>query len=106
MTHGEQKGSWRAWTIRRRPRRASILLFDVKEKHGISRLGLMVNEFLESGPETDPVHARRYRFVARMLQGRDHVLEVGCADAFGTRIVQQAVVRSPPPTSIRSSSKM
>ncbi len=26
-----------------------------------------------------------------MLAGRKHVLEVGCADAFGTRIVQQAV---------------
>lgn len=26
-----------------------------------------------------------------MLGGRKHVLEVGCADAFGTRIVQQAV---------------
>jgi 2-polyprenyl-3-methyl-5-hydroxy-6-metoxy-1,4-benzoquinol methylase len=26
-----------------------------------------------------------------MLAGREHVLEVGCADAFGTRIVQQAV---------------
>ena len=33
----------------------------------------------------------RYKFVARMLGGRGHVLEVGCADAFGTRIVQQAV---------------
>jgi len=33
----------------------------------------------------------RYKFVARMLAGDRHVLEVGCADAFGTRIVQQAV---------------
>lgn len=34
------------------------LLFDVKEKHGIARLGLMVNEFLESGPETHAFHTR------------------------------------------------
>src|SRR4030081_4110199 len=26
-----------------------------------------------------------------MLSGRNNVLEVGCADAFGTRVVQQAV---------------
>ena len=33
------------------------LLYDVKEKHGIARLGLMVNEFLESGPQAHAVHA-------------------------------------------------
>ena len=33
----------------------------------------------------------RYKFVAKMLAGRSKVLEVGCADAFGTRIVQQHV---------------
>ena len=33
------------------------LLFDVKEKHGIARLGLMVNEFLEPGPQAYAVHA-------------------------------------------------
>ena len=36
-------------------------------------------------------HARALKFVAKMLAGRKHVLEVGCADAFGTRIVQQTV---------------
>jgi len=33
----------------------------------------------------------RYKFVAKMLSGRKQVLEVGCADAFGTRIVCQEV---------------
>jgi 2-polyprenyl-3-methyl-5-hydroxy-6-metoxy-1,4-benzoquinol methylase len=67
------------------------LLFDVKEKHGIARLGLMVNESWNQDPKRTLFTLARYKFVARMLQGRDHVLEVGCADAFGTRIVQQAV---------------
>src|SRR3954449_8038492 len=67
------------------------LLFDVKEKHGISRLGLMVNESWNQDPKRTLFTLARYKFVARMLQGRDHVLEVGCADAFGTRIVQQSV---------------
>lgn len=40
---------------------------------------------------TDPRHVlftlARYKFVAAMLGGRDRVLEIGCADAFGTRLV-------------------
>ena len=67
------------------------LLFDVKEKHGIARLGLMVNESWNQDPKRTLFTLARYKFVARMLAGRKHVLEVGCADAFGTRIVQQAV---------------
>src|ERR1700704_1280417 len=67
------------------------LLLDVKEKHGIARLGLMVNESWNQDPKRTLFTLARYKFVARMLAGRKHVLEVGCADAFGTRIVQQAV---------------
>ena len=33
----------------------------------------------------------RYKFVAKMLAGLDEVLEVGCCDGFGTRIVAQSV---------------
>lgn len=33
----------------------------------------------------------RYKFVAKMFQGLGHVLEVGCADGFFTRIVRQTV---------------
>ena len=33
----------------------------------------------------------RYQFVARMLQGKRRVLEVGCSDGFGTRLVRQVV---------------
>jgi 2-polyprenyl-3-methyl-5-hydroxy-6-metoxy-1,4-benzoquinol methylase len=67
------------------------LLFRVKEKHGVTRLGLMVNESWNQDPKRTVFTLSRYKFVARMLQGRRNVLEVGCADAFGTRIVQQAV---------------
>ena len=67
------------------------LLFDVKEKHGVARLGLMVNESWNQDPKRTLFTLARYKFVARMLGGRKNVLEVGCADAFGTRIVQQAV---------------
>ena len=67
------------------------LLFDVKQKHGIARLGLMVNESWNCDPRRTLFTLARYKFVAKMLAGRKHVLEIGCADAFGTRIVQQAV---------------
>ncbi len=44
---------------------------------------------------TDPKRlvftASRYKFVAKMLEGRHEVLEIGCADAFFSRIVQQHV---------------
>lgn len=67
------------------------LLFRVREKHGITRLGLMVNESWNQDPKRTVFTLSRYKFVSRMMQGRNRVLEVGCADAFGTRIVQQAV---------------
>lgn len=33
----------------------------------------------------------RYKFVAKMLEGKARVLEIGCADGFGSRIVRQSV---------------
>jgi 2-polyprenyl-3-methyl-5-hydroxy-6-metoxy-1,4-benzoquinol methylase len=63
----------------------------VKEKHGVARLGIMANESWNQDPKRTLFTLARYKFVARMLSGRERVLEVGCADAFGTRIVQQAV---------------
>jgi SAM-dependent methyltransferase len=67
------------------------MLFDIAEKHGVSRLGLMVNESWNQDPKRTLFTLARYKFVAKMLTGYDRVLEVGCADAFGTRIVQQSV---------------
>lgn len=33
----------------------------------------------------------RYKFVSKMLAGKNTVLEVGCADGFGSRLVRQTV---------------
>jgi 2-polyprenyl-3-methyl-5-hydroxy-6-metoxy-1,4-benzoquinol methylase len=45
----------------------------------------------------DPKHMSfvlsRYKFCAKMLEGMDSVLEVGCGDAFGTPLVAQSVKR-------------
>lgn len=67
------------------------LVFDVKKKHGIARFGLMANESWNQDPRRTVFTLARYKFVSKMLAGRQKVLEVGCADAFGTRIVQQSV---------------
>src|SRR5437588_4491787 len=64
-----------------------------REKYGVARLGLMVNDNWNHDPKRLAFTLARYKFVARMLAGRKHVLEVGCGDAFGTRIVQQSVGR-------------
>ena len=44
---------------------------------------------------TDPRHVlftlARYKFVAKLLAGRDRVPEIGCADAFGTRLVAEGI---------------
>jgi len=58
---------------------------------GRTPLGLMTNQAWHDDPKHLLFTLSRYKFVAKMLAEREHVLEVGCADAFGTRIVVQAV---------------
>jgi len=45
--------------------------------------------------KTDPRHLgfllARYKFCAKMFQGKNSVLEIGCGDAFGTPVVAQVV---------------
>ena len=55
------------------------------------KLGLMTAYRWNNDPKTLLFILARYKWVARMLAGKGHVLEVGCADAFGSRIVRQAV---------------
>jgi 2-polyprenyl-3-methyl-5-hydroxy-6-metoxy-1,4-benzoquinol methylase len=67
------------------------LLLRIKEKHGLSRFGLMANESWNEDPRRTLFTLARYKFVSKMFESRKRVLEVGCADAFGTRLVQQTV---------------
>lgn len=67
-----------------------------------------IDDFRAHGPETmgpwtshiwrsDPRHLgfllARYKFCAKLLAGKRNALEVGCGDAFGTRVVLQEVER-------------
>lgn len=65
----------------------------LQEKSGYARFGLMSNRAWHEDPKRLAFILARYKFVSKMLSGCDHVLEVGCADAFGTRIVRQEVNR-------------
>ncbi|HEX4505176.1 MAG TPA: class I SAM-dependent methyltransferase, partial [Alphaproteobacteria bacterium] len=66
---------------------------EIMEQYGLTELGLMTNQVYHDDPRRLAILLARYKFVAKMLSGKDHVAEVGCGDAFGTRIVQQEVDR-------------
>ena len=63
----------------------------LRESKGLSSLGLTTNQVWHDDPRRLLFILARYKFVSKMLSGKAHVLEVGCGDAFGTRIVLQEV---------------
>lgn len=64
---------------------------EVDREFGRTRLGLMTNKAWRDDPKRLTFLLARYKFAAKMLAGKKRVLEVGCADAFATRLVQQVV---------------
>jgi len=54
-------------------------------------LGLTTNQVWRDDPRHLLFILARCKFVAKMLSGKRRVLEVGCGDAFGSRIVRQEV---------------
>jgi len=60
-------------------------------KHGRAKFGLMTSAAWHEDPRRLLFLLSRYKFVAKMLAGKKIVLEVGCGDAFGTRLVLQDV---------------
>jgi SAM-dependent methyltransferase len=66
---------------------------DLARERGLETLGLMSGQVWHDDPRRLAFVLARYKFVAKMLEGRREVAEVGCADAFGTRLVAQAAGR-------------
>jgi SAM-dependent methyltransferase len=62
---------------------------EVEREAGRTKLGLMTNQVWHDDPRRLTFVLARYKFVAKMLAGFERVAEVGCADAFGTRLVAQ-----------------
>lgn len=67
------------------------VLLDVRDQKGLTTLGVMTNFVWQTDPKRLLFVLARYKFAARMLAGKARVLEVGCADAFASRIVRQHV---------------
>jgi 2-polyprenyl-3-methyl-5-hydroxy-6-metoxy-1,4-benzoquinol methylase len=63
----------------------------LRDRKGLTRLGLVTNQVWHDDPRRLLFVLARYKFVSKMLSGKKKVLEVGCGDAFGTRIVLQEV---------------
>ena len=64
---------------------------ELKNTIGLTTLGLMTNQVWYDDPRRLTFLLARYKFVAKMLSGRKNAGEVGCGDAFGTRVVLQEV---------------
>jgi cyclopropane fatty-acyl-phospholipid synthase-like methyltransferase len=69
------------------------ILSEVIEKYGVAELGIMANQSWQEDPKRFLFTLSRYKFVAKMFEGFENILEVGCGDAFAARIVQQHVVK-------------
>jgi SAM-dependent methyltransferase len=63
----------------------------LRDAQGLSRLGLRANAAWHADPKRLGIVLARYKFVAKMLSGKKHVLEVGCGDAWASRVVRQEV---------------
>ena len=64
---------------------------DLARRQGLGRFGVLKNLEWHEDPRRLLFSMARYKFVAKMLSGRDRVLEVGCGDAFCAPIVLQEV---------------
>lgn len=64
---------------------------DVAQEKGLISLGLTTSHLWRTDPRHLVFLLARYKFCAKLLAGKERVLEVGCGDGFGTSMVQQNV---------------
>lgn len=65
--------------------------FELKQRKGLAKLGVEKNANWDGDPKRLIFVLSRYKFVAKMLSGKQNVLEIGCGDAFPVRIILQEV---------------
>ena len=66
-------------------------LIALEKAIGLQKLGIMNSAVWHEDPRRLVFTLSRYKFVAKMLTGRQQVAEIGCGDGFGARIVRQEV---------------
>ena len=64
---------------------------EVMRQQGLTQLGIMTNQVWHDDPRRLSFLLSRYKFVSKMLSGKSRVAEIGCGDAFGSRVVKQEV---------------
>lgn len=64
-----------------------------EQEEGRHSLGLVASAVLSDDPRRLAFLFSRYKFVSKMFDGLNSVLEVGCGDATGTPLVRQVVPR-------------
>jgi SAM-dependent methyltransferase len=67
------------------------ILDETLQSKGIARFGPMSSFTWNTDPKRLLFVLSRYKFAARMLEGSNNVIEVGCGDGFAARIVRQHV---------------
>ena len=67
--------------------------YDYIAKQEIESLGVMASNTWKMDPKRLGFTLARYKFVSKMVEGFDNVLEVGCGDAWASRVVKQVVNR-------------
>jgi cyclopropane fatty-acyl-phospholipid synthase-like methyltransferase len=66
---------------------------DAMARQGPVEMGPMTGDTWRNDPRRLTFLLARYKFVSKMLAGKASVLEVGCGDAFGMKLVLQTVGR-------------
>ena len=69
--------------------------FEVQKRIGPTRLGVHKNWEWYDDPKRVMFSLSRYKFVAKMFEGRKNVLEFGCGDGWNAPIVKQGVEQVP-----------
>ena len=69
------------------------ILDDNEKKNGLAQFGPMASFTWNTDPKRLLFVLSRYKFAAKILEGFDNVLEIGCGDGFAARIVSQHVKR-------------
>ena len=62
-----------------------------QKKFGVEKLGLMSGKRWREDPKGLLFSLSRYKFVSKLLHGKNEVLEIGCGDGWYSRIVKQSV---------------
>ena len=64
-------------------------VIDAIRRRGLARMGFMTSWVWHDDPKRIAFLLSRYKFAAKMLAGCERVLEIGCGDGFGSRVVAQ-----------------